>query len=198
MRRRGQAAGGGAGRARRLALRPQGHAGRRRPACVRPLARERGGLRLRTRTRRRDGRDAGRARRRLRRRRIARPSRALAGRFVPPGPAGAPARGRLDVLPTGRNLFAIDPALRPDPQRLGDRPPRRRGGARALRAGSGRMAAADRARSLGLGDDAHRRRRPRAGLRAARLPPDLGHGVEPRQRLRDPAARRCSAGRGST
>ncbi len=35
--------------------------------------------------------------------------RALAGRFVPPGPAGAPARGRLDVLPTGRNLYAVDP-----------------------------------------------------------------------------------------
>ena len=35
--------------------------------------------------------------------------RALAGRFVPPGPAGAPARGRLDALPTGRNLYAIDP-----------------------------------------------------------------------------------------
>ena len=34
---------------------------------------------------------------------------ALDGRFVPPGPAGAPSRGRLDVLPTGRNLFAIDP-----------------------------------------------------------------------------------------
>ncbi|MBV9394728.1 MAG: cobaltochelatase subunit CobN, partial [Methylobacteriaceae bacterium] len=33
---------------------------------------------------------------------------ALDGRFVPPGPAGAPSRGRLDVLPTGRNLFAID------------------------------------------------------------------------------------------
>ena len=29
--------------------------------------------------------------------------------FCRPGPAGAPARGRLDVLPTGRNLFAIDP-----------------------------------------------------------------------------------------
>ncbi len=35
--------------------------------------------------------------------------RALGGRFVTPGPAGAPARGRLDVLPTGRNLYAIDP-----------------------------------------------------------------------------------------
>jgi cobaltochelatase CobN len=39
--------------------------------------------------------------------------RALSGRFVPPGPAGAPARGRLDVLPTGRNLFAIDPRSAP-------------------------------------------------------------------------------------
>ena len=34
---------------------------------------------------------------------------ALDGRFVAPGPAGAPARGRLDVLPTGRNLYAVDP-----------------------------------------------------------------------------------------
>jgi cobaltochelatase CobN len=33
----------------------------------------------------------------------------LNGRFVPPGPAGAPTRGRIDVLPTGRNFFAIDP-----------------------------------------------------------------------------------------
>jgi cobaltochelatase CobN len=39
--------------------------------------------------------------------------RALGGRFVPPGPAGAPARGRLDVLPTGRNLYAIDPRATP-------------------------------------------------------------------------------------
>ncbi len=40
-------------------------------------------------------------------------ARALDGRFVPPGPAGAPARGRLDVLPTGRNLFTIDPRAAP-------------------------------------------------------------------------------------
>lgn len=33
----------------------------------------------------------------------------LAARFVPPGPAGAPSRGRLDVLPTGRNLTMLDP-----------------------------------------------------------------------------------------
>lgn len=38
---------------------------------------------------------------------------ALAGRFVTPGPAGAPSRGRADVLPTGRNLFCIDPRHAP-------------------------------------------------------------------------------------
>jgi cobaltochelatase CobN len=39
--------------------------------------------------------------------------RALDGRFVEPGPAGAPSRGRVDVLPTGRNLFCIDPRHAP-------------------------------------------------------------------------------------
>jgi cobaltochelatase CobN len=34
---------------------------------------------------------------------------ALCGRRVAPGPAGSPYRGRSDVLPTGRNLFAVDP-----------------------------------------------------------------------------------------
>ncbi|CAH1663460.1 cobaltochelatase subunit CobN [Chelatococcus asaccharovorans] len=38
---------------------------------------------------------------------------ALDGRFVPPGPAGAPTRGRLDVLPTGRNLTGLDPRAIP-------------------------------------------------------------------------------------
>lgn len=38
---------------------------------------------------------------------------ALAGRFVPPGPAGSPFRGRHDVLPTGRNLFTTDPRAVP-------------------------------------------------------------------------------------
>jgi cobaltochelatase CobN len=34
---------------------------------------------------------------------------ALDGRRIAPGPAGAPTRGRLDVLPTGRNLTTVDP-----------------------------------------------------------------------------------------
>lgn len=38
---------------------------------------------------------------------------ALAGRRVPAGPAGSPWRGRSDVLPTGRNLFSVDPRAVP-------------------------------------------------------------------------------------
>jgi cobaltochelatase CobN len=38
---------------------------------------------------------------------------ALAGRFVPPGPAGAPTRGMAHVLPTGRNFYAVDPRAVP-------------------------------------------------------------------------------------
>jgi cobaltochelatase CobN len=40
---------------------------------------------------------------------------ALDGKRVAPGPAGAPARGRRDVLPTGRNLFTADPRTMPTP-----------------------------------------------------------------------------------
>ncbi|GJE26296.1 cobaltochelatase subunit CobN [Methylobacterium organophilum] len=38
---------------------------------------------------------------------------ALDGRFVPPGPAGSPSRGRADVMPTGRNLTTLDPRSLP-------------------------------------------------------------------------------------
>jgi cobaltochelatase CobN len=38
---------------------------------------------------------------------------ALAGRYVPPGPAGAPTRGMAHILPTGRNFYAIDPRAVP-------------------------------------------------------------------------------------
>ncbi len=41
--------------------------------------------------------------------------RALDGRFIAPGPAGAPSRGRADVLPTGRNLYTLDPRGLPTP-----------------------------------------------------------------------------------
>jgi cobaltochelatase CobN len=39
----------------------------------------------------------------------------LAGRFVAPGPSGAPSRGRPDVLPTGRNFYSVDSRTVPTP-----------------------------------------------------------------------------------
>lgn len=39
----------------------------------------------------------------------------LDGRFVPPGPSGAPTRGRIDVLPTGRNFYSVDSRAVPTP-----------------------------------------------------------------------------------
>ncbi|MGO0122417.1 cobaltochelatase subunit CobN [Desulfothermobacter acidiphilus] len=35
--------------------------------------------------------------------------RGLAGEFIPPGASGALARGKVEVLPTGRNMYSIDP-----------------------------------------------------------------------------------------
>ena len=39
----------------------------------------------------------------------------LDGRFVEPGPSGAPTRGRPDVLPTGRNFYSVDTRVVPTP-----------------------------------------------------------------------------------
>ncbi|MHB1110978.1 MAG: cobaltochelatase subunit CobN, partial [Devosia sp.] len=39
----------------------------------------------------------------------------LDGKFIPPGPSGAPSRGRLDVLPTGRNFYSVDNRAIPTP-----------------------------------------------------------------------------------
>ena len=40
---------------------------------------------------------------------------ALEGKFIAPGPSGAPTRGRLDVLPTGRNFYSVDTRSIPTP-----------------------------------------------------------------------------------
>ncbi|MFH1805852.1 MAG: cobaltochelatase subunit CobN [Pseudomonadota bacterium] len=41
--------------------------------------------------------------------------RGLDGKFVEPGPSGAPTRGRPDVLPTGRNFYSVDTRTVPTP-----------------------------------------------------------------------------------
>jgi cobaltochelatase CobN len=38
---------------------------------------------------------------------------ALDGRFVAPGPSGSPTRGLVNVLPTGRNFYSVDPKAVP-------------------------------------------------------------------------------------
>ena len=40
---------------------------------------------------------------------------ALDGKFIMPSPGGSPVRGRLDILPTGRNMVTIDPRMIPTP-----------------------------------------------------------------------------------
>lgn len=40
---------------------------------------------------------------------------ALNGHAIAPGPSGAPTRGRLDVLPTGRNFYSVDSRAVPTP-----------------------------------------------------------------------------------
>ncbi|MBI4920813.1 MAG: cobaltochelatase subunit CobN [Devosia nanyangense] len=39
----------------------------------------------------------------------------LDGKFIAAGPSGAPSRGRLDVLPTGRNFYSVDNRAIPTP-----------------------------------------------------------------------------------
>jgi cobaltochelatase CobN len=39
--------------------------------------------------------------------------RALDGRFISPGPSGSPLRGLVNVLPTGRNFYSVDPKAVP-------------------------------------------------------------------------------------
>ena len=51
---------------------------------------------------------------------------ALHGRHVPAGPSGSPTRGRLDVLPTGRNFYSVDPRSLPSELLVGGRPAARR------------------------------------------------------------------------
>ncbi|MBQ0752224.1 MAG: cobaltochelatase subunit CobN [Roseovarius sp.] len=41
--------------------------------------------------------------------------RALEGLAIAPGPSGAPTRGRLDTLPTGRNFYSVDSRAVPTP-----------------------------------------------------------------------------------
>ena len=114
--------------------------------------------------------------------------RALDGRFIAPGPAGSPHRGRRDVLPTGRNLSTLDP--RAIPTRAAAQP-RRAGGAGGGDAAISRTRAIIRAGgdgSLGLADLALGRRGHRPCAEPDGRRPALGPCLDPRHRFRDQAA----------
>ena len=46
----------------------------------------------------------------------------LSGGYVPAGPSGSPTRGLVNVLPTGRNFYSVDPKGLPSPTLVGGRP----------------------------------------------------------------------------
>ena len=70
------------------------------------------------------------------------------------------------MLPTGRNLYTVDPRAIADAHGLGDRQAHRRGGLHPLCTGPWRLAEEHCHRSLGQRHHAHRRRRSRPGYRA--------------------------------
>ena len=102
---------------------------------------------------------------------------ALDGGFIAAGPSGSPLRGLINVLPTGRNFYSVDPKAVPSrlawetgqamAESLLDR----------YRVRSRRVAAFGRPVRVGHVRDAHLRRRHRGGLRAARCAAGVGRGV---------------------
>ena len=109
----------------------------------------------------------------------------LDGKFVAPGPSGAPSRGRLDVLPTGRNFYSVDNRAVPTPTawELGQKSAENL----LFRHFQDHGIAAPLARALGLGhrQHAHRRRRHRPGAGADRRQAAMGS----RPRSASPATR---------
>ena len=117
--------------------------------------------------------------------------RALDGRFIPAGPSGSPLRGLVNVLPTGRNFYSVDPKAVPSrlawetgvamADSLVDPLPRPTTGVAAVGGPVG----------VGHLGDAHVRRRHRRSARAARCSAGLGRrlaaGHRSRRRSRWPS-----------
>ena len=111
----------------------------------------------------------------------------LDGRFVAPGPSGAPTRGRPDVLPTGRNFYSVDTRAVPTPAAWQLGLEIGRAAARALSPGAWQLAEEPGAQRLGHRQHAHRRRRYRPGAGADGRAADAGTRI----RARSPASRSC-------
>ena len=106
---------------------------------------------------------------------------ALDGGYVPAGPSGSPLRGLVNVLPTGRNFYTVDPKAVPVPARLRHRPGDGRLAGGAVRRRHRHLPALGRPVGLGHVGDAHVRRRHRRGARADRRPAAVAGGVPARR-----------------
>ena len=109
---------------------------------------------------------------------------ALDGGFIAAGPSGSPLRGLVNVLPTGRNFYSVDPKA--VPSRLAWETGVGAGGfaARALPRRPRRVAAVGRTVGVGHLGDAHLGRRHRRSACAARCSAGVGRRVAARRRPR--------------
>ena len=116
---------------------------------------------------------------------------ALDGGFIPAGPSGSPLRGLVNVLPTGRNFYSVDP--RAVPSRLAWETGQAMADSLLERylADTGEYPQSVGPVGVGHLRDAHLRRRHRRGAGAARRPAGVGRGVAPGQRARAGAAGRA-------
>ena len=123
---------------------------------------------------------------------------ALAGQRVAPGPSGSPYRGRQRRAADGAQSVCRRSARGADAVGACARRQARRGIAAPPSAGSRRLAEGPRGRSLGLGDDADRRRGVCDGAASRRPRAALGPRLRPRHRLSRSSRWRSSGGRAST
>ena len=109
---------------------------------------------------------------------------ALDGGFIPAGPSGSPLRGLVNVLPTGRNFYSVDPKA--VPSRLAWETGVAMADSLLERylADTGELPAVGGAVGVGHLGDAHRRRRHRRSACAARRPAGVGRRVAARRRPR--------------
>ncbi len=121
---------------------------------------------------------------------IANTLHALDGGFVPAGPSGSPLRGLVNVLPTGRNFYSVDPKAIPSRLAFQTGQAMAESLLAAAPRGDRRLPALGGPVDLGHLGDADQRRRHRGGAGPARGASGLGRGLSPGHRAgADPAGR---------
>ena len=123
---------------------------------------------------------------------------ALAGRYVPAGPSGSPTRGLVNVLPTGRNFYSVDPKAIPSRNAWDVGAALAESLVARHLADTGVVSALGRADRVGHLGHAHPGRRHRRGAGADRVPPGLGRRVAAGHRVRGGSRWPSLAGPGST